>query len=292
MRVGIALSERAYLPEAYAYQKYLSANSFKVQLASREEIDADNDLNIYFMGLRPFWNLTSGRAVEIHEYHSLSTGEFPQIKDYLKKCINKKPVGRIFLNQIVRANFKFRDNISFLLRDMGVDKELFQKPTDFPEFDIVYCGSISGRHGLLDEVERLAAFGYKILMIGDVLAPDLQRFSVQKNVVFSGRVARHEIAGLYKKCRAGLNYMPNIYPLNIQTSTKTLEYLASGLRVLSSRYHWAENFFKNNDARCIYLDEIKSYKLIESKGGGVDEYEWGNLLSKSNLKNFLYQACE
>lgn len=292
MKVGIALSEGAYVPEAYAYRKYLSANSFEVQLASGEEIHADNDLNIYFMGLRPFWNSSSGRAVEIHEYHSLSTGGFPRVKNHLKKYINKKPVGRIFLNEIVRADFNFQDNIPFIYRGMGVDKEFFQKPTDCPEFDIIYCGSISGRQGLLNEVERLAAFGYKILMVGNVLISDLRRFSSIKNVVFAGRVARHEIADLYKNCRAGLNYMPNIYPLNIQTSTKTLEYLASGLRVLSSRYHWAEKFFNNNDARCIYLDEIKSYKLIEPLGGGVDEYEWGNVLDKSNIKDFLHQVCD
>lgn len=40
-----------------------------------------------------------------------------------------------------------------------------------------------------------------------------------------GPVNRDQLPEIYKNARFGLNYTPDIYPYNVQTSTKTLEYL-------------------------------------------------------------------
>jgi hypothetical protein len=96
MKVGIPLSTSAYTPEAYAYEKYLKAMGHEVQLDY--DLDPNNDINIHFMGTRPFWKSSKGRALEIHEYQSLSTPPYAKLKNYSKRIINKKPVGRIFLN--------------------------------------------------------------------------------------------------------------------------------------------------------------------------------------------------
>ena len=53
MKIGIPLSSFAYTPEAYAYEKYLKKLGHQIQLDY--ELDPDNDINIYFMGTRPFW---------------------------------------------------------------------------------------------------------------------------------------------------------------------------------------------------------------------------------------------
>lgn len=72
MIVGIGLKEHAYTPEAYAYKSYLESNGVSVQLENEAFIDPNNDINIYFMGMRPLWHRKKGRAIEIHEYQSLS----------------------------------------------------------------------------------------------------------------------------------------------------------------------------------------------------------------------------
>lgn len=59
MKVGIPLSTR-YTPEAYAYEKYLKAMGHEVQLDYN--LDPNNDINIHFMGTRPFWKSNKGRV--------------------------------------------------------------------------------------------------------------------------------------------------------------------------------------------------------------------------------------
>ena len=289
MNIGIGLKKTAYTPEAYAYESYLSLKGFKVQLEQEEKLDLNNDINIYIMGFRPFWKKSRGKALEIHEYQSLSTAPLASIKDLMKKNINKIPSGRIFLNEIVHNGIKFDDKIPYIYRDMGVDVELFQKPNNNTIYDIVYSGSILGRVGLIEEILRLAKVGFKILIIGEVQNLILEKFRNYENVDFVGKVKRDELPELYSKCRAGLNYTPNIYPFNLQTSTKTLEYLASGLTLISNKYEWIDNFSKIYDIEYINtnnLSKMDDLKYIEYKND-FKEFEWNNILQKSNLYKFL-----
>ena len=100
MKIGITLKKSAYTPEAYAYEAYLKERGYQVQLDY--SLDPNNDVNIHFMGVRPFWEKKEGRAVEIHEYQSLSTPPYASFKNLIKKAINEKPQGRIFLNEFVK----------------------------------------------------------------------------------------------------------------------------------------------------------------------------------------------
>lgn len=291
MNVGIGLKKQAYTPEAYAYADYLKKKGITVQLESEEFLDLNNDINIYFMGIRPFWEKQQGKALEIHEYQSLSTGSFPLFKDYIKKSVNKKPVGRIFLNKIVNDKIGFSDSVPYIYRDMGVDASLFQNPEANPEFDIVYCGSMNGRVGLVQEIERLAKIGFKLLIISDVSIDVLRLFKKYSNVFFTGRVEREKIPGLYAKCKAGLNYTPDIYPFNIQTSTKTLEYLASGLIVISNNYFWMRDFSVNNKISYIDLNEINCFDVLYDFQydyfNGINFFEWGGLLERAGFLSFV-----
>lgn len=137
---------------------------------------------------------------------------------------------------------KFNDKIPYIYRDMGVDIELFQKPSN----NTIYSGSILGRVGLIEEILRLAKIGFEI---GEVQNLILEKFRNYENVDFVGNE-------LYSKCRAGLNYTPNIYPFNLQTSTKTLEYLASGLTLISNKYEWIDNFSKMYDIEYINTNNL------------------------------------
>lgn len=290
MQIGIGLKEHAYTPEAYAYKSYLEANGVSVQLESEVSIDPNNDVNIFFMGLRPFWRRYKGSAKEIHEYQSLSINPHSYFKDFLKKTLNKKPDGRIFLNGVVKEGLNFKDDAPYIYRDMGVDDELFQEPLSNPEFDIVYCGSMTGRPGLIEELSRLANLDFKILIIGSVTKEIADAFKNKNNVHLTGRVDRNEIPRLYKQCRSGLNFTPDIYPFNIQTSTKTLEYIASGLNVITNKYEWVESFSKAEGYDFLYVNDINKYNYFETPGYSLErikKYSWNNILNNAGFLNFL-----
>lgn len=291
MRIGIGLKSSAYTPEAYAYASYLNKNGIDVQLEHEKLLCLNNDLNIYFMGFRPSVIYKKKTAIEIHEYQSLSTAPFPRIKDFLKVNINKKPKGRIFLNRVVKERLGFNDDIPYIYRDMGVDKDFYQSSNKEKEFDIVYSGSIRGRQGLIPQLYRLASLGFKLLIIGDIEISIVKLFSkFNNNVIFTGRVSREQLPDLYNICRAGLNFTPDIYPFNLQTSTKTLEYLASGLRVITNKYYWSERFFLGQESHRIILEEINIFfeiQNIETRFSNIDSYEWDYILDKSNLIGFI-----
>ena len=289
MYIGITLSKFAYTPEAYAYEKYLQELGHQVQLDY--ELDPNNDVNIYFMGVRPFWKKKEGRAIEIHEYQSLSTPPYAHFKNFAKKIVNKQPNGRVFLNEFVHRDLSFSDNIPYIYRDMGVDEALFQSPSENPLFDIVYCGSIAGRNGLIEVLIRLAE-NYKVVVVGQV--SDLESSLLKhENITILGRVERKDLPEIYRNSRFGLNFTPDLYPYNIQTSTKTLEYLASGLGVISNKYKWSEQFFNEIDYQPVWLEDFDFLKTIERSSRLIVpppliyRYGWKNILSDSKFDVFL-----
>lgn len=287
MYIGVTISKNAYTPEAYAYKKYLESKGHLVQLDY--VLDPQNDINIYFMGARPFWKKSNGRAKEIHEYQSLSTPPYARFKNYAKKIVNTKPSGRIFLNDLVCKELNFNKKIPFIYRDMGVDEHFFQKPSKKPLFDVVYCGSVSGRPGLIDVILKISQ-SYKIAIVGHVNIKEKEILGNKRNITLLGRVDRDSIAEIYFNSRYGLNYTPNIYPYNIQTSTKTLEYLASGLKVISNRYLWSNEFDKKYNSNFIWIDDEGSFNEDESKVASNEifkEFLWENVLDRSGIELFL-----
>lgn len=288
MDIGITINPHSYTPEAYAYKKFLEDNGHQVQLDAANNLAPDNHINIYFLGLKNKKNI--GKAKEIHEYQSLSTPSFSRIKDLTKSIINCKPDGRIFLNSTVEKNFFFNDKIPKIYRDMGVDDAFFQTPSKNPDFDIVYCGSFSGRHGLQKEILRLHEIGFRLCLIGDIPSDFIKKIKNKKNIFITGRISRQKIPEYYKNSFAGLNYTPDVYPFNIQTSTKTLEYLASGLRCISNKYTWSINFSKKINTEFIWNDDVKSINDLyckKIKNSSMHAYKWSNILNNSNFLLFL-----
>ncbi|WGE71284.1 glycosyl transferase [Actinobacillus equuli subsp. haemolyticus] len=295
MKIGITLKRQAYTPEAFAYQDYLTKRNHLVQLDYEENLDPNNDINIYFLGMRPVWKRYAPQsALEIHEYQSLSMPKYSGVKNFIKKCANTKPQGRIFLNEIVKKEFGFSDNIPYIYRDMGIDSALFQTPNPHPEYDVVYAGSIIGRTGLIQSLINLSAY-YKVVVVGEV---DDETYGILKSagIYMTGKVNRTDLPQIYANARFGLNYTPDVYPFNIQTSTKTLEYLASGLRLISNRYYWVEEFCKKIGYEPIWLEHIntKQCDLSQYKNHCIDMsmYSWEAILDNCHFTEFLTNILE
>ena len=104
----------------------------------------------------------------------------------------------------------------------------------------------------------------------------------------TGRLERKYIPDIYKKCRFGLNYTPDIYPFNIQTSTKTLEYLASGLGIISNRYKWSQEFcLKHNINFHWYENGNVLFSDFVDYSNNVKIYEWERMLESINFIKFI-----
>tara|TARA_A100001011_G_scaffold400257_1_gene513580 strand:+ start:2060 stop:2941 length:882 start_codon:yes stop_codon:yes gene_type:complete len=291
MKIGLLKKSQSYVPEAIAYKKYLENFNHKVDIFSNSNLIKEYDKVILFMGFYPR-NLSPHTEL-IHEYNSLSLQPFSLIKNKIKVFLNHTPRKRIFLNSFVKYFFNFRDNIKYIFRDMGVDQEFFNLNNLKNQnhiYDIVYTGSVENREGIVSCLINLSNLGFKTAIIGrisDNLFSNLQNY---KNIYFLGELNINEICNVYKVTTCGLNYTPNIFPFNYQTSTKTLEYSAAGLKIISNRYFWIESFEKSRAARFLYLDKLKSkdqiynFKFEDAK---IKDKEWNLILNKINFKQFI-----
>lgn len=286
MKIGITINKKSYTPEAFAYKKYLTNLGHEVELAPNEDLSINNDINIYFLGKKT--KKTS--AIEVHEYHSLSTPPLAKLKDYIKSKINCTPNGRIFLNDFVKKNLNFNDNTKYIYRDMGVDDIFFDQPPQKKEFDIVYCGSIQNRKGLIDRINKLSDLGLSICLIGKIENHTYKQLNNKKNIHCTGQLSRSEIPVLYAKSHCGLNYTPDIYPYNQQTSTKTLEYLATGINCLTNKYKWINHLEEKTRITLIDIDDDNLIQKIRDESNikiSRNDFEWTNILKKCDLENFL-----
>lgn len=287
MMIGITLKENAYTPEAFAYKEYLETHGHKVELCPYDDFSENNDLNIIFMGLH---KKRTKASFEIHEYQSLSTPPFAAFKDTIKSFYNSTPDGRIFLNKFVKDSLKFKKECPYIYRDMGVNKSFFKKSTEKKIFDLVYCGSVSGRPGLIEEINKLSKLGLKICVIGKINDKEYEKFSTSKNIHFTGRLSLEEIKYYYDISTAGLNFTPDLIPFNKQTSTKTLEYLAAGLKLVTNNYSWIEDFCFKEKINFISLEKIKSKECIEKHiqiFPIMEKYNWENILKQSRFNEYI-----
>jgi len=288
--IGISLKRNYYTPEAFAYKDYLIRNGWEVQLDYEEFLSYENDITLLFLGLDPFWKKNRFKKI-IHDYPSLSTGKFPKIKNFVKKRINRKPDGRIFLNSFVENEFNFKNCKNSINIDVGVDHLFFERVDVNKKYDLVYSGVILGRDGLIRELKRLAILGFRILIIGEVDENLKKYLGLQGEVFFAGRVDRDKLPGLYRLAKAGLSISPDIYPFSSQTTIKTLEYLASGIGLVSSHYGWINQFSDKYNYDPLWIDSIKTkddFDYFEFSQIDMMEFSWDSVLKKTNFNNFVH----
>ena len=95
---------------------------------------------------------------------------------------------------------------------------------------------------------------------------------------------------IYSQAKYGLNYTPNIYPVNLQDSLKTKEYCAAGLKVVSNKYYWVKNFCEIRNGKFLWLHNIKKRDDIDSFDyitPDVRDLKWNTILEKCNFYDFI-----
>jgi glycosyltransferase involved in cell wall biosynthesis len=285
-------SERAYLPEIDAYIEYFNkTDGFRaydsLKLKGEYQLK-DFDVIWEFKG---FGGIKVKDQILVHEYASLSVGAFPRVKNLLKSKLNPKPHLRIFLNEDVKAGFFFRDNVRYCFRDMGIHRKFLQARNSTKEYDFVYIGSISKER----KIDRLLAKfttrnNGKLCLIGEVGDDIYKAYKNNRDIIFTGKVPYSEVPEIASKGVYGINYVPNKYPYNIQTSTKLLEYLALGLKVITTDYKWVRKFeekygcsFYKLDERNFDIDinEVNKYEFISKLN--IEDFLWDNVIEKSGI---------
>jgi glycosyltransferase involved in cell wall biosynthesis len=289
-------SENAFLPEVDAYINYFNnIKEFKAYDSSKIKDYKLEDFDVIWE-FKGFGGIKKNKnQILIHEYASLSTGRFPILKNFIKSKFNSKPDLRLFLNKNVKEGFWFNNDVDFCYRDMGIDEQFISQNDIEKEFDFVYVGSI-GKEREMDKF--LKSFTEKdngtLCLVGNVEDKIYNEYKEHKNLIFIGKVQYSEVSEIVAKAEYGINFMPDKYPFNIQTSTKLLEYLALGLKVVTTDYEWVRQFEEKHNCSFYKLDYNNlsfDKKSIEEHQFDsrfrADEHLWLRVIEKSGIKKSL-----
>ncbi|MBH0036786.1 glycosyltransferase family 4 protein [Pseudoalteromonas sp. NZS71_1] len=291
MRVKIyfVTDNKSYLPEIIAYTDYLNSLCIAYQVVN-------SDFN--FSELKePYikWvimGINRGKDKNcylIHEYLSLSTGRFAFLKNWIKILLSTKPDYQIFLNRYIKNVF-YRKKTDYSLRDMGISTSFYPYKVK-KEFDFVYCGSMGRNRNIrkmFELFERGILKDFTLLVIGDV-PEEIKINFVGENINYLGRVDYKDVPKALCRAKCAINYIPDIYPFNLQTSTKLIEYLACHIPVISTKYSWVEEFSEKNNYPIKYIDSFLSSKEFESfinenhAFPDMSKYLWVNIIEQSQV---------
>ena len=254
MKLAILRSSKAYLPEADAYRDYLAAKGIEARcLKDHSAIEAD-EMAILFRGRDQMRGSIRSRR-RIHEEHNHLRGLEGTLRRALL-ALGPQPDAMILLEHEGRS--PRRVDTPSLVRRTGIDDALFSvRPSPMPDFDLVYCGTLE-RTGLESAFGSLAKRGFRIAVYGDVPDRFARRDLERLGVAFFGRIGRAEVRVALANARAGLNITPDIFPIGVQDSIKTLEYLAAGLPVVANRYRWMKRFAHRHGLDIGWVETMES----------------------------------
>jgi glycosyltransferase involved in cell wall biosynthesis len=231
------------LPELAAYQAHIERLGHAVQRHTRAHTVPDDARAVWWICGRVPTDQARRlkRALQVHEYASASVAPLAWLKDRIKQWQHPRPDFRVFQSEWVRQRMGFDDAVPFALRDMGVPGGfLTAQALQPPEFDLVYLGEMRRLLHFVPVLQTLGQAGLSLLLVGDVPPALQERLAGLPHIQSTGRVPQSQVPAQLLRARGGLNLMPDVRPLNEQTSTKMLEYLALGLPVISNPYAWAQ----------------------------------------------------
>jgi len=281
--IAIEVTSRAFLPEAHAYKNYLQNRGYCCEFVNKGSAESlSYDAIVLFHGFHPFWRRYPDFI--IGEYHSLSVGRLSRLKDFIKRLLNVRADFYVFLNESVKKKIWHSKTRPYVLRGMGFDQDQFNSFKKEPKkYDIIYAGS--PREGLIERLETLASLDLTIALVGFDYAFQ------NSGITCFGRRSPEETRKIISQSHLGLNYTPDVFPLNIQDSTKVIEYCGAGLGVITNRYVWVNEFERRRSARFLDLDLIGSKNDVAEFNfvvPDVSDLDWNKL--SANVYESLFQS--
>lgn len=216
--------------------------------------------------------------IEIHEYASSSTGRFPRTKNIIKCLISGSPDGRIFVDEWVKREFCFSDKIPCLIREQGAPADLLKvRDSSVAQFDVIYCGSITGRPGVISAIRKISLAGLSVAVAGNCSKNEIAELESLKGVCYFGSIDRSQITDFLSSGSYGLNFCPDTYPFRHQVSTKVLEYLVAGRPIISNKYSWIDRHSLQVGYSYVDLDSVlpgvqltKNPNSVISRASAID----------------------
>lgn len=277
---------KAFLPEFRAIGNYLvDQQNFDVLMTDDHSYLSDPQVDAAFVSLGFIPRLRNRRSVIVGRYASASTGFAYKFKDFAKRNLNLKFDFVLCQNQFVfRHACGPRQEVLYL--PMGFFPELIQERKS-AVFDAVYSGTVN-RPGVEPTLMRLAQLGLKVAVVGSN-----ETVMAHSNIANLGQLPIQEVYEIYSVSKFGLNLVPNKRPFAQQASTKLIEYVAAGLKVITTQYPWAQRFAAERNAGFLELTTETTRREIETfeySSPPIPELSWPNLLSSLNLSNVLTKS--
>lgn len=257
MKIAFVHSGPALLPEIRAYQQYFREAGLEcMEWEQHDLLQQQADIEWHFMGQhRQRLHPTS---ILIHEYASLSTPPLAGWKDQVKKRLNCRPDYRIFLNEFVKNQLNFTDDVPWGYRDMFYQGPLNPPKKDHPvPYDFIYAGSLETSRKpeqLLNHFAKGGMHGHSLLVLSRDYARLQEKYAAFPTIRFAGPVEADQVWQYLCQARYAINFQPDRKPFNQQTSSKLLEYAACRIPIITTRYAWVEAFQQVYGGEYFYLD--------------------------------------
>lgn len=280
---------KAQLPELQAYTEYFSTK-YRVFIEKPQADLSTYDIVWFFMGC--FRYRPQSHQFVVHEYASLSTPPLAWLKDKLKSRFNSRPNLRVFQNMQQSSRLQFNDNIPVRYRDMGLSADFTFKLDTEKNCDLIYVGTMDKSRQLdkaLDAILRLKP-DTSIWLVGAPAAYLQKRYQHYANVRFIGKVPNKKIPLLLNQARFGLNYVPDIYPYQFQTSTKLLEYAACGLPVIGNRTAWVNSFLTKHKLQYHDINQLKVWPTsgaVTVTSEVLQSWSWQQRIADAGFETIL-----
>lgn len=246
---------KAQLPELLAYAEYFRKR-YHVVINTPEANLQGYDIVWFFMGY--FRYKPQPHQFVVHEYASLSTPPFARLKDQLKQALNIQPDLRVFQNKRQSDAIQFNDNIAVRYRDMGLANQFVVQSNIDKKCDLIYVGAMDKSRQLEKALDKVLALRphASIWMVGTAASYLQRRYQDFANIRFIGVVPNSQIPMLLNQAKFGLNYVPDVYPYQFQTSTKLLEYAACGLPIIGNKTAWVQSVIAKQPLQYHDLDSL------------------------------------
>lgn len=299
MRVTIQLTGKAFLPEAWAYRNALTAAGHLVSVVepSIPISETDPAAVLRFAGLIRTDKRRS--YAEIHGYNNVSRTSLPRTKNFIKKGLAGHPDARIFVTDWVRNELRFKDGVPSIVREMGASPELIsaREASERP-YDVVYCGSITGRQGLIQMIKKLSLLGYRTAIAGNATAKEARFLSSIQGVKFFGLLSHTEVPQFLSQGSLGLHFCPDKYPFKYEFGSKVVEYLAAGLPVVSNKYHWIDQHSSQEGYSYLDIKTLEGVDKIAIPPNAVipvnraRNFTWPEVLERAQFVRFVEEVFQ
>jgi len=288
--ITIIGGKKAYLSERFAYKDYFENNGFKVYLKDEVGLFERMETDIIWV-MMGFHFLRNGTSKVVHEYQTIPVYGNCLTRFYsyiLKRYFSIKPNLRIFKNEAIKKYFNFKDNVPYLYRDMGISDKFLNHYKKNKKYDFVYLGSMSKER----KIGNLLNFfinnlnQHSLLLIGEI-PEELNPYLKYNNIYSTGKLPYHQVPEYLGLCEYGIHYVPNGFSFNL--STKLLEYAAVGLKIVSNRIQFLDDFLlKYGGSAYTFEEDFSDFdfqKLVSFNyvRPNIKSLEWNTLLDCSGL---------